>query len=404
MKKLSAVSYLLILFATLINGHLLGLIKLSERWRIKNQPFKCMSGTVDERTKDDCNTIIKEWVMATNRKNIETSKDSTTIEIASKKSNNDIKIRVKSQSYDQNIRLLFPDSRKNTHGNNSNSFIDQDEERRIYPHNPFNDVNDKYDIYYDVVNKVKSLKSRSLLKKNLYDPELSYNSAKPSDLKELYIPYALEVLDKRIQNNIDYLRILNENNSLILRLLKQSNYPGNTQNLEKVNSIISQLNSNLDKLPKSSNQTLNYHIDNVKIIMNDPTKIQNSLRSIPPALLLVNQKFQSGYQFNTSLWYQFRPYLLDNKWYCAAINASPPLLEEASSSNDDPEQYSNTFSPHKKLSNKTALEVAEEMRDWHCDENNDTFYNSEECDHRHKLVETFKNSVKEWNNQRTKQD
>ncbi len=307
------------------------------------------------------------------------------------------------------MRQLFPDSRKNSGWNNNDHFI--------HSHGPFINNNgpfiDEYnqkrissDNIFGCDDNKLSKKEIEILKKNLYDSKLSYDSARPSDLKKFYIPYALEVLDKRMQKNIDCLRISNDNNSLIPHLLKLSNYPGNTQNPQEVNSIFSQLNSNLAKLPKSSNQTLNYRIDidNMKTIMNDPTKIQNSLRSIPPALLLMNQKFQSGYQFNTSLWYQFRPYLLDNKWYCVAINASPPLLDEASSSNDDPEQYSNTFSPHKKLSNKTALEVAEEMRDWHCDENNDTFYNSEECDHRHKLVETFKNSVKEWNNQRTKQD
>ncbi len=172
--------------------------------------------------------------------------------------------------------------------------------------------------------------------------------------------------------------------------MKRKNFRVNFQILtEDIDKII--------KLTTTKNSNLNYN-----------TEIQHLLRSIPPQFQPIKQSIKSKAILNLSqhvkIWWKLRPYLFDNKWYCAAINASTALLEEASSSNDDPEQYSNTISPYEKLSNKTALEMAEVMRDWHCDENNDTFYNPEECEHRRKFVETFKNSVKEWNNKRTDQD
>ena len=449
MKKLSAVSYMLILCTTLVNGH------NPEEVNWDHKTFdtlsECMSGNVSDRTQSNCGKIIGEWVKA----NRNDSEDSTTTEITPKQDGDYIQIKIKGKIYDDTMREIhasndFWQLKKYEHKIDSNPFVcnthDKNVIEEVLVDNIINHSFYRHTIPSFLRGSRHLMNNNMLLRKSLYDRDLSYDMAKPPHLKEFFIPYALKQLENKIiddeNTRMNYSdddpKLLNQQmENFIPPCIELSNYPGNTQNPQEVKSTLLPLSEKLNKLRiyinhgsstdekkrlscKLSNltedideiikltTTENSNLNSNTIIQKMLRSIPQQLRSIPPELQPIKQSIKGEAMLNRTQnvirWWKLRPYLLDNLWYCAAINASTPLLEEASSSNDDPKQYSNTTSPHEKLSNKTALEVAEEMRDWHCDENNDTFYNSEECDHRRKFFKTFKNSFKEWNNKRTKQN
>ncbi len=241
MKKLSAVSYLLILYTTIASGHNPEVVNWDRKTFDKF--FECMSGDVSDRTQSDCGRIIKEWSKA-NRKN---SEDSTTIEITPKKNTIEItpkkkdddyihyiEIRIKKTSYDDTMRKIYASNRffwqrKHEHKINSNPFVCNTYDKDVIETKVVCNI-----IRHDVFSNI-------FLRWSLYDKQFSYDMAKPQHLKKFFIPYALKQLENRITDDDDM-------ENFISPCIKLSNYPGNTQNPQEVKSTLLPLSKKLNKL------------------------------------------------------------------------------------------------------------------------------------------------------------
>ena len=206
MKKLYAVSYLLFLCATLVNGH------NPEEVNWDHKTFdtlsECMSGNVSDRTQSNCGKIIGEWVKA-NRNDF---KNFTTTEIAPKKDNNYIyQIKIKGKEYDKVMKKLYASSntwwRKRKHKINSNPFVcthDEDVIAKKLLNNFISSLADlrEFNVMYSLEEaRIRGRHLNKSLCRSLYENKLSYDMAQPSYLTKFFIPYALKQLEnKRIDD------------------------------------------------------------------------------------------------------------------------------------------------------------------------------------------------------------